>query len=271
MELLQDEAKDYPERLRELASIQYYLRDLLFEVTNQWLAQTDGVTNYAPLIGEILRLNKTKEPVSLVTFNYDLLLDHALESFGYHPQAPEDQFKAHETLKLFKPHGSVDWARTVRLPADVRINRRGLIEQADTIKLTNEFIRAGNPLSADSDPSGRTLFPVIAIPLQNKTEENFACPPSHLTHLKERLPNVTKILIIGWQAKEAHFLELLRAKLTNLTHLMVVGRDATDADSTLMYFLQQIGRTPSPLFRYTGRGGFTDFVVSREGEAFLRA
>jgi len=45
LEHLKDEAKDYPERLRELASIQYYLRDLLFEVTNQWLTETDGVTD----------------------------------------------------------------------------------------------------------------------------------------------------------------------------------------------------------------------------------
>jgi hypothetical protein len=82
LEHLRDEAKDYPERLREIASIQYYLRDLLFEVTAKWLDAIDRVTNYAVLIGELLRLNTSDEPICLVTFNYDLLLDSAARVAG---------------------------------------------------------------------------------------------------------------------------------------------------------------------------------------------
>jgi hypothetical protein len=156
LEQLLDEAKAYPERRRELASIQYYLRDFLFEVTNKWIAETDGVTNYAPLIGEILRLNRPKEPVALVTFNYDLLLDNALFSFDYKPRQPEDQFTAHPVLKLFKPHGSVDWARTVKLPDGDVMRARGLIEEANTIELTDEILNVSSPHSADANPSKLT-------------------------------------------------------------------------------------------------------------------
>ena len=133
LESLQDEANGFPERLREFASVRYYLRDLLFEATSKWLDQTNGVTNYAPLIGEILRLNKGSDPICLVTFNYDLLLDRALLSFDYHPQAPHDQFKAHPVLKLFRPHGSVDWARFVYIHPDTGLQPQHLIEEADTI------------------------------------------------------------------------------------------------------------------------------------------
>jgi hypothetical protein len=44
-----------PERKRQFASVMYYLRDLLFEISDQWHAQTSGVTNYAPLVDEILQ------------------------------------------------------------------------------------------------------------------------------------------------------------------------------------------------------------------------
>jgi len=123
------------ERVRELASVRYYLRDLLFDATTHWLGKTDGVTNYVPLIGEVLRFNSGTEPVCLVTFNYDLLLDRALLSYGHKPREPEDQFSAHAVLKLFKPHGSVDWVRFVDIPESDRLRPGALIEEADTIRL----------------------------------------------------------------------------------------------------------------------------------------
>ena len=86
-------------------------------VTCSSRSPTNGATRRAaspitPLIGEILRHNNGAEAICLVSFNYDLLLDRALESFDYQPQRPADQFRSHTVLKLFKPHGSVNWARS---------------------------------------------------------------------------------------------------------------------------------------------------------------
>jgi hypothetical protein len=82
------------------------------------------------------------------------------------------------------------------------------------------------------------------------------------------LPHITKILIIGWQAKEAHFLDMLRLKLPRLNGVMVVGRNASDAGETLKYFLPEIRYMPP--YYYVGKGGFTDFVVNREGDDFFK-
>jgi len=268
---LQDEADGFPERLREFASVQYYLRDLLFEISDRWRDSTSGVTNYALLIGEILRLNKTREPICLVTFNYDLLLDRALLSFDYHPQASHDQFNAHPILKLFKPHGSVDWARFVYFHPDNRPEPQHLIEEADTIQLTDEFITISSIAEANNFPRGRTVFPCIAIPFQNKTQDTFECPRSHLTQLQKLLPQVTKILIIGWQAREAHFIELLKSNLPTVKHIMVVSESFHSAKSNLDYFIQQIGPKAAGVSGHLKPGGFTDFVVNRQGDEFLRA
>jgi hypothetical protein len=271
LESLQDEANGFPERLREFASVRYYLRDLLFEISDRWRDTTSGVTNYAPLIGDILRLNKTREPICLVTFNYDLLLDRALLSFDYHAQVPHDQFKAHPVLKLFKPHGSVDWARFVYVHPDTNLQPQHLIEEADTIQLTDEFITVSGIQEANAFPRGRTVFPCVAIPFQNKTQDTFECPRSHLAQLEKLLPHVTKVLIIGWQAREAHFIELLKSNLATVKHIMVVSESFNDAKSILDYFIQQIGPKAAGVTGHLKPGGFTDFVVNRQGDEFLRA
>ncbi len=85
------------------------------------------------------------------------------------------------------------------------------------------------------------------------------------------LDNITKILIIGWQAKEAHFLQMLKPKLPLLRQVMVVGANKSDAENILRYFLEQTGKRLLAQNRYVGQGGFTDFIVTQEGHEFFRA
>lgn len=299
LEQLQDESKGRPEGRRELVSVQYYLRDLLSRVTSQWLDETDHITNYAPLIRDILLLTKPGEPVFLVTFNYDLLLEDALWSYGYKTREPGDHLQSHPVLKLFKPHGSVDWARRISLPDGDILTPAGIIEDADGIQPTSEF-RHLLPPQADGNPGRETFFPVIAIPFQNKTEGTFAWPPEHLAQLRDFLPSVTKILIIGWRAREAHFIELLRGSLPRVSHVMVVGGGLLDASETLEHFAESTALVKKASIKasidpaaggtlhfkrdrildamaYEGAvvlsvapGGFSDFVLNRGVTNFLK-
>ena len=271
LELLQVESKEYQEGLREFASVRFYLHDLLFELTNKWWDQTSGVTNYSPLIREILRLQKSEEPVCLVTFNYDVLLDRALESFDYKPQAPKDHFKAHKVLKLFRPHGSVDWVRLFNAPSrgyHPQYEAESVIQMANAAQPLDEFDRI---LAGQFPPQSRPFLPAIAIPFQTKTEDTFEWPKSHRAYLEELLPSITRILIIGWQAKEAHFLKLLREKLpkggiTQITHLQVVGRDSKEAAKISEQFIADIGREVKklPTAAPAPAQGFSNFV--RQGQ-----
>jgi len=270
LELLQEEADRDPERKRQLFSVRYYLRDLLSKVSEEWLKETNRVTNYVSLIDQIRHLNPGTEPVCLVNFNYDLLLDDALLSFDYKPQKPEGQFGAHPLFKLFKPHGSVDWARFVDYSAGAKIGPQQLIEQANELKLSDRYTSANA-----CDPSQIFNFnwpicPAIAVPFQNKTDSSFEWPPTHRAYLEELLPQVTKILIIGWQAREAHFLQILRRNLKRgLTHLTVVGKDQEEGWAILKRFVGEIGQQPP--YYSPGVGGFTHFVMEREGETLFKA
>jgi hypothetical protein len=143
-----------PERKRQLFAVRYYLHDLLQRVTNKWLRHTSGVTNYVTLLDQIRHANKADEPVCLVTFNYDLLLDRALLSFDYKTTDPENESLAHPIFKLLKPHGSVDWARFVDVAPTTRLGIEQVIERANSINLTKEYLRTDA-----SDP--RQMFALI--------------------------------------------------------------------------------------------------------------
>lgn len=267
LEAWQAQANGDPERKCQLFSVRYYLHDLLLKVSNEWLAKTSNVTNYVTLIDQIRHHNTGNEPVCLVTFNYDLLLDRALLSFDYHPQTLDHRyFDAHPTLKLFKPHGSVDWARFVDVPPNTRLHVEQLIEQAGSIKLSNEYLVADASHPATIHSFGRPIVPAIAIPVQTKTEDTFEWPPRHRDYLEQLLPSVTKILIIGWQAKEAHFLKRLRGKLptgglTQITHLQVVGRDMAEANNISKQFTADIDRNVKKFHPGPTQGGFSHFVA----------
>jgi hypothetical protein len=270
LETLQEQGKDDPESQREFASVRFYLCELITKITEDWSAKTNGVTNYAPLIKDILRFNNPSEQVCLITFNYDLLLERALYTFDFKRLAPAEQLDAHPILKLFKLHGSIDWSRLVCLPEGTRLTPQHLIDRADTIQVSDDFVLANATWPHDMHRFGKPLFPAIAIPIQNKSDQYFECPHPHRAYLAKMLQDVTKILIIGWQAREAHFLQMLRhPHLPNLRHVMVVGADGTDAGRTLKYFGEEIKL--SVLYQNVSHGGFTDFIVNREGPEFLRA
>jgi hypothetical protein len=269
LEARQAEANGDPERTRQLFSVRYYLHDLLLKVSDEWLKHTSGVTNYVTLLDQIRHLNTSGDPVCLVTFNYDLLLDRALLSFDYKQTNPENEaLLAHPIFKLLKPHGSVDWARYIEAPPNTRLSIEQVIEQANTLKLTNTYIRANATHSASIHGFERPIAPAIAVPVQTKTEDTFEWPRSHLAALEQLLPSVTKILIIGWQAKEAHFLKLLREKLpagglTQITHLQVVGRVNAEAAHILEQFTADSRRNVMKPHAGPPQGGFSHFVAGR--------
>jgi hypothetical protein len=266
LESWQAEASEDPERKRQLFSVRYYLHDLLLRVTKEWLKATSNVTNYVTLIDQIRHLSKAGEAVCLVTFNYDLILDQALLSFDYKPKDPEDFLFAHPNLRLFKPHGSVNWARYVDVPSNTRLGIEQLIEQADRIKLSDKYLQADPTDPRQMSSLKEPVVPAIAIPVQTKTEDTFEWPQSHRVALEQQLPSVTKILIIGWQAKEAHFLKLLREKLpaggiTQLTHLQVVGRGPAEATNISKQFTADISRNVKKFHSGPVQGGFSHFVA----------
>src|ERR1700678_880675 len=209
LEGLQSEAMEYPERHRQIAAIRYYLHMMLGAVEERWKETTRDITNHKTLLDQIARWRKRTEQVCLVTFNYDNMLEAALPVVGMQIHHLKD-YVGHDTYKLFKLDGSVDWGRVIGAPTlDPALNgwtlAEAVIDNAANLRLTDEFrIAKGYPMPRLGQ---EMLFPAIAIPVQSKT--HFECPEGHLKLLRELIPQTTKLLMIGWRATENHFLKLL--------------------------------------------------------------
>ena len=264
LETLQAEGDLDPERKCQLAAVRCYLQFLISECERHWPPAAHRITNYVTLFDQ---LRRTGDQILIVTFNYDRLIERALESLGVF-MTEINGYISNSKIKLIKLHGSVNWAREVeteianvggRTVWDVM---NELIGKGGDLRLTDRFrIVDGHPIgSIERTP----LIPAIAIPVETKTD--FECPSGHLDCLRQMVSSVTKVLIVGWRGAEGHFLKLVQEHgLRNIPAQIVADKKASAEE-----ILQRITATG-----LTIKGdpcdeqGFTPYVASRRAENFF--
>jgi len=267
LERLQTEAQEDSERRRQLAAIRFYLHFMLWDCEERWKKHTAGVTNYKTLLDQIRRWRKGAGCVCLVTFNYDRLLEDALPTFGVNIRALSDYIATE--FKIIKLHGSVNWAHEVETPR-IDISNRGpeavaneLIDRITDLTINEKHEIVSEHLNSRSD--SKVLFPALTIPVE--TKQDYECPREHVDALRDCIPELRKLLVIGWSATENQFLQLLRDNLRGNLQVMVVA-SGQDSATTVINRLKHAGIRGefSP-----ASGGFSDLVVHRETDAFLQS
>jgi hypothetical protein len=207
------------------------------------------------------------EPVCLVTFNYDTLLEDALSDFGPLVEALADYTNKHPFYRVFKVHGSVNWARIIA-------NEIQSPNPNHAWSLTHEWIRRAAELCITDDyvfcteyptgvVEGRPAFPAIAIPVEKG--KSFECPPNLIEELKSLLPMTTRVLVIGWRATEEHFLNLLKMHLKPGVRLQVVAGGLKDTEECRVRVCRALINAQAT----ASDEGFTDFILSGKAEKFL--
>jgi hypothetical protein len=228
----------------------------------RWRNNTRKITNHLALLREIQRTHKSDEPVCLVTFNYDTLLEDALGDLGLEIKHMDDYTRGAALFRLFKLHGSVNWGRVLK-------NRFPSTE----LQPSDQFVLC-DPSTMRSPDIGHTLFPAIAIPLQKKSI--FECPQPILEEFVSLLREVRKILMVGWRATEEHFLALLGNKLTGVSpevrvHIVAGPRGPhgeVPGEAVQANIYRALLNNP-PLPCSIDEGGFTDFMRSPRVQQFL--
>jgi hypothetical protein len=141
-----------------------------------------------------------------VTFNYDRLLDWSLKTVNQ----PIDDLDSYVSgdYKLFKLHGSTNWARPVLNPPRVEAHTnvweviRALGAQALSTQIGDDFLVAdGRPLARVEDT---IVLPAIAVPLGQKVD--YECPAAHMSVLRDLLPSTSTLVLIGWRALDPPFM-----------------------------------------------------------------
>ena len=273
LEEIQAEAETFPRAKQELAAVRCYLHRVMTETEKEWQEVARHVTNYLTLLREIER-TYPKEPVCLVTFNYDTLLEDALLHFGLHIDGMSDYTQRHPFYRVFKLHGSVTWARQVEPDVvsksdDPDTTLRHLIQRVTELRITDHYVFSGDRRMGLVQ--GMLAFPAIAIPVE--TKRGFECPLSQLEQLAALLPKVSKVLVIGWRATEAHFLNMLGNQLTGLrrgVNLHVVAANDGEAEDVKVRICRALLNNP-PTRPSVDPGGFTDFILSGRVAQFLGA
>jgi hypothetical protein len=257
LQRLQADGNTNSTRLMQVTAVRYYLQAMLASVTGTWLAATGGHTVYNNLLEQIQQHRKRDEPVCLVTFNYDTLIEDALKrQLGMTCDVIAD-YVSHPHFKLFKLHGSTNWGRHIN-SAPARL--RGQWTAEDVIAARESF-SVSDDYFTYSGYIGSQLFPAIAIPVTDK--QDFECPVQHIGVLKEMIPKVRRILTVGWRGTETHFLRLL-ANQGPIT-LVTIAKDHLEAGETG----KKLRAAGIGISEHAGLAGFSSSVGDRKLDGFF--
>ncbi len=266
-----DQAGGDPVRKQQLLAIRYYLQSLFRSIVPAWLGEIGDFTNYDSLLEQIRHIRKGPEPVCLVTFNYDTLLERALsKQFGMSFEVLDD-YICRPDHKVFKLHGSQNWGRCVEShPTMLFQGNRDpngrpelMIQHVERIGVSNVF-EVYDTAERSGHFSGVPLYPAVAIPVTSKNDSTFECPTQHLGELAQLIPKVTKLLTIGWRGEEQHFLGML-SKLRAGVAVAAVAESVSAAEQTIG-LIESVCR---PSDGTTGWAGFSAVVRDESLDAFL--
>ncbi len=234
-------------------AVQFYLHDVLWRCGAEWKQESKGVTNYRTLFSEIA---KYQQRVLIVTFNYDLLLEDALSTppHLFRPSMMSDYISSHPMFTIIKIHGSVNWWRILP-PILGSSTPSQVIEEGRPQQPNDPFTM---DISTQNLSPGLTCLPAIAVPLV--TKDVFECPADHLSKLHSKLPEVTKILFVGWQGKDDRFLDILSRTTQSLRHCMFVSGTEVEAKKVASNVMASFGERTKNISVITASGGFTDFI-----------
>jgi SIR2-like protein len=259
---------NYPVRETQLAAVRFYIQGIISQCEAWWYrADNQVATNLMTLIDQIELARGHRDRPVFVTFNYDRLIENALENRGRTFGGMPDYIRS-DSIPVIKLHGSVDWARRIER---LDISRFGGSPWQIAVQISNEIHNLPKPgiierYSAtlpSSHIDQHIAIPAIAIPLKDKSD--FECPDDHKDLLRSIIPKVTTMLTIGWRGAEQHFLGLLRESgLGRVNGICVAGGpgQAEETVANLSRFAIKGSITPY-------NEGFTTFVAKREIERLL--
>ncbi len=251
-------------RKLQLIGLMFYLRDF-FSLLSE---NPDTKSRYRVLKNHI---NDYGGRACVVNFNYDTLfeksLDGAISRIGDYVNG---------NIKVFKPHGSHDWAYVTRIYTD---ELRLLDDTSSYSYLKNNpdhfdsLRRQGaNPYHIDEITKNATQntrllnFPAIAIPIRKK--DHFVCPTEHIQRLKRELESVSKILIIGWSGKDPLLIEMMES-INKKAPIFIVSKDEEGALEVAANIKEVSPSLIENLSFHYMKSNFAGFIGSKECETFF--
>lgn len=220
--------------IQALFTTRFYLQHLIKDLTNRTLELTDSVTLYIELLNKLkdwVLESRNNRFVDIVTFNYDTLLEDAMENVYPHDwriKNDANRISAYyqgANLKIFKPHGSIDWGREITKD-DKHFqfyDLKDVVKNFNTINLANS-IKYISPDDFINMSLEKNYVPAIAVPFKGKTDFQ-ECPKEMLDEMVEAIKDADKVMTLGWKGTDKHFTEILKTKNKKVDKVFVVSPD----------------------------------------------
>ncbi len=232
--------------LSKVINVQFYLHDLFVDISKRCINPKES--NYKSLVNLMDDYTvRSGEHVAVVNFNYDLLLEDALNKCIKYPFDSIDDYVDFHKRKvlLFKPHGSCNFIRKLHPSIMGILPRHYEMRSVSTLaeflykenrdldyllgKLNGEIELLGrDEIIRNTDtPELVTYLPQLLIPY--KAKDSFVMPEKHEVWMDHFLSGIDEIVVIGWKGTEAKFQDLLQRRLNHkkVTITTVTGTDDT--------------------------------------------
>lgn len=241
-EYLEEEWKEVQEHGNQAVmsrhiNIQFYLQELLMEVSMHVCNEYDDDNLYAKLTDKLQKINArdSKRHFSFVSFNQDTILEYFLSKYFRQTLTNIDAYiDVNESpFCVFKPHGSWNWGW--KFPDRIANRQKYLFDKnVNFFKLYFETL--GNHIDMvdwngwgiekmlnvyhkgklNIDKSKLALFDencigdyYLAILLPYRDKDEFTMPLKHFKNMQRYFSTVETLIIIGWKGNEDAFNRLL--------------------------------------------------------------
>jgi hypothetical protein len=247
---LQAEAEDDPHARSQLMALRFYLQRVLTQVPDAWDAKAVRQTTYVSMLDQLARWQReTDRRLCLITFNYDLLLERACTIVYGHQFAGMDSYLSGPGFRLYKPHGSVDWAQPASwrgsVYSDPDAARRAICDDPD-LTAEDEYVQRSatdRVIWRERQHGLVAWLPAIAIPVERKPAVLLSA--DHRAALEADLSDAVAVLAVGWRAREDHFLQVLQHSLPGSPLPMVAVAESRDAARETVDNVWRTGRFDS--------------------------
>jgi hypothetical protein len=261
-------ADDSPVR-RTAWQIPLYLQEVMGEVGDRYISH--GATKFETLL--IAVLWSRFRTALLLTVNYDLFLERAIDGLMNHPFADinRDYLWGANDKKwgLVKLHGSVNWGRRLVTENRAASWRPALAAVGERLAVDETFLMLGGHSEEYRSPADEFHYPALSIPIAGKTD--FVCPSQHLVAADETVAQSTHLLVIGFSGIDTHVLERFVKPMEQLREFRIVCGNLDTGKAVLARFAAKhrvFDRQPDSV---VFDGGFVDFVKRGALDGFLGA
>jgi len=237
-------------------NIQFYLQEL-FQHLSEQVIKNEYRYNLFNLFCKNLQKQLSSQPdqiATLVSFNYDTILDHFIGLFSSPFRTMNDYFDwQNRNIILFKPHGSCNWGwrfgrdkigsrnsfqlvsdlwkekiepwhihyELIGNPAETVEYGSWGIESANSIHDNGRYTLNKNLIEIIPKNSNAPYLPALLLPYRDKDE--FVMPYQQQLALKSCFSQIQELFLIGWKGNEEFFNRQLKSNAHNLKKIVIVN------------------------------------------------